>query len=247
MKYYPEHKKKRSPLLDLHNFICISQIPLDYMHFILQGVLKQMLNFLMKGPKYCRISNAQINEISDRLVSFAGLMLSEFNRQPRSLSDINYWKATEFRQLLLYTGPLVFKSVLSKEFYQHFLALHVAISILLNKSMIKRSEMLIYAENLLKWFVGRAKKLYGETFTVYNVHNITHLVNDVRTHKVTLNDISAFKFENHLQVYKKLIKNDKTPAVQFRKDKQNENITVLRPKRQKLLKYPKATKIPIHQ
>ena len=88
-------------------------------------------------------------------------------------------------------------------------------SILLNDTFIKETEMLNYAEGLLRWFVGRAKLLCGETFTVYNVHNLIHLVNDVRTHKVSLNDVSAFKYENHLQVYKKLIKNAKSPAVQF--------------------------------
>ena len=63
MKYYLEHQKQRSPLLDLHNFKCVSQIPLDYMHLILQGVVKRMLIFLMKGPKNCRISKNQISEI----------------------------------------------------------------------------------------------------------------------------------------------------------------------------------------
>ena len=191
MKYYPEHQKQRSPLLDLHNFKCVSQIPLDYMHLILQGVVKRMLIFLMKGPKNCRISNNQISEISDRLVSFSGLMPSEFSRQPRSLLEFKFWKATELRQLLLYTGPIVFKSILPKQFYHHFLSLHVAMSILLNDTFIKETEMLNYAEGLLRWFVGRAKLLYGETFTVYNVHNLIHLINDVRTHKVSLNDISA--------------------------------------------------------
>lgn len=84
-------------------------------------------------------------------------MPSEFNRQPRSLSEISYWKATEFRKLLLYTGPVVFKSVLSKAYYQHFLALNVGISILLNKSFLQNSAMLDYADGLLKWFVGRTE------------------------------------------------------------------------------------------
>ena len=101
MKYYPEHQKERSPLLNLHNFDCVLQMPLDYMYLILQSVLKRMWYYLIKGPKECRISSTQVNEISDRLVSFSGLMPSEFCRQPRSLSEISYWKATEFRQLLL--------------------------------------------------------------------------------------------------------------------------------------------------
>ena len=102
--------------------------------------------------------------------------------------------------------------------------------------------MLIYAESLLKWFVGRAKKLYRETFIVYNVHDITHLVNDVRTHKVTLNDISAFKFENHLRVYKKLIKNDKIPAVQFSKRQAEREHYGVASKKAKAVKISKSYK-----
>ena len=147
MSYSPIHQKARSPLIDLHNFDCVSQVPLDYMHLVLLGVVKRMVTYLMKGPKVCRISNAQICEISDRLVSFSGQMPSEFNRQPRSLKDFKYWKATELRQLLLYTGPIVFRSILPKSFYQHFLALNVAMSILLSESLIKNAEMIDYAES----------------------------------------------------------------------------------------------------
>ena len=117
MHYSPQNQKERSPLLDLHNFDCVSKVPLDYMHLVLLGVVKRMITFLMKGPKICRISNAQICEISDRLVSFSGKMPSEFSRQPRSLQEFKYWKATELMQLLLYTGPIVFKSILPKAFY----------------------------------------------------------------------------------------------------------------------------------
>lgn len=47
-----------------------------------------------------------------------------------NLDDIDRWKATEFREFLLYTGPVVLRSVVSEEFYGHFLILHVAMSIL---------------------------------------------------------------------------------------------------------------------
>ena len=61
-------------------------------------------------------------------------MPSEFARQPRSLQELDRWKATEFRQFLLYTGPVVLKGIVSKELFQHFLTLNVAMTILLQES-----------------------------------------------------------------------------------------------------------------
>ena len=66
---YPSHQKQHSPLLDLHGFKCISQIPLEYMHLVLQQVVKRMLFYLMKGPPSCRIANKHVDEISNRLLS----------------------------------------------------------------------------------------------------------------------------------------------------------------------------------
>ena len=43
------------------------------------------------------------------LLSLNGHMPSEFVCQPRSLKNFDPWKATESRQFLLYSGPVVFK------------------------------------------------------------------------------------------------------------------------------------------
>ena len=187
------------------------------MHLVCLGVVKRLLLFLTGGPRICKLSSTQISQISQKLASFNGTFPSEFVRQPRTLSDLKRWKATEFRQFLLYSGIVVLKSVLPKAFYDHFLSLSVAISIFLDPDCTTRPNYIDYARNLLVYFVSKAKSLYGPTFTSYNVHNLIHLHEDVKYFKSPLDAVSAFPFENHLQVLKKFVRTSHNPIVQIAK------------------------------
>lgn len=71
-------------------------------------------------------------------------MPRDFTRQPRSMYDMDKWKATEYRQFVLYTGPLVLRSVVSEKLYNHFLCLTVALSILLESNDVTRNAYLDY-------------------------------------------------------------------------------------------------------
>ena len=91
-------------------------------------------------------------------------MSKEFNRKPRSITEIKRWKATEFRQFLLYTGPIVLKLVLEEEYksmYEHFLSLSIGISILLSPKFSKIKNYFTYSKNLLKHFVNDIENIYG--------------------------------------------------------------------------------------
>ena len=89
------------------------------MHLVCLRVVRRILNYLEKGP-VGKISALQLREISDRLIMLNGKMPSEFARQTRRLQELDRWKATEFRQFLLYTGPVVLKGIVSKELFEHF-------------------------------------------------------------------------------------------------------------------------------
>ena len=91
--------------------------------------MKRLLNFL-KGPGKCCLSNGLISQISDGLLLLKNEISTNFARQPRSLTELDRWKATEFRQFLLYTGVVVLRVVLSKPQYEHFLTLTIAVRIL---------------------------------------------------------------------------------------------------------------------
>ena len=212
---YQQHQVARSPLIDI-GISCIHQFPLDYMHLVCLGVVKRLLSFLTgsKGKNDCRLSQGQKTLISERLIRFSGSMPSEFARQPRALSEVDRWKATEFRQFLLYTGPVALHGIVKDEIYDHFLTLSIAISILLEADDDKRRAYMDYATELLAYFVRKCKDIYGDLFTVYNVHHLLHLHQDARHFNVSLNDISAFPFENYLQRIKKLVRNAQNPVAQ---------------------------------
>lgn len=187
----------------------IYTVVMDYMHNVCLGVMKRMLLFWVKGKKPVRFLNSNIElEIYNQLIEFKPFFPSEFNRLPRSLEELEYWKATEFRSFLLYTGPIVLKGRLQKKFYQHFMLLHCGIRLLLNSETC-----IIYndlANDILKQFVTQYPNLYGNEFVTYNVHGLIHLSDFVKIHG-SLENFSAFKYENCLQIMKKTVKNSKYP------------------------------------
>ena len=136
-----------------------------------------------------------------------GSLPKEFsNRKPKKPKHIlKSWKAHDFRQFLLYTGPVVLKNILSEELYHYFLKLHVSISILVNPSFCKEENYIKYADNLLKSFVKISEEKYGLSFMSHNVHNLLHLCNDVRKFG-PLDKFSSFPFENKIGKIKTLFR-----------------------------------------
>ena len=97
----------------------------------------------------------------------------EFARKPRTIADVNWWKATEFRQFLLYTGPLVLCGKIADELYKNFLLFSVDIRILTDPHQCMT--MCEFARRLLTAFVNHYSQLFGSNSVVYNIHGLVHL------------------------------------------------------------------------
>lgn len=197
--------------------LCVKQFPLDYMHLVCLGATKRLLTYLWRGPKISRLSKAQREKLEMNISHLKGALPAEFSRQPRGMVDLDRWKATELRQFLLYTGPIILKEVLHEDQYHHFLCLSVGMNILLEDTDGKRECYLGYARDILEHFVDTSVDFYGPTFPTYNIHSIKHLTDDAANFRSSLNHISCFPFENHLQVIKKLVRSGKQPLVQVTK------------------------------
>ena len=101
------------PLLEL-NIGHISQFPLEYMHLVCLGATRRLLLHWIRGKRAVKISTLIADIISNGLKNFAANVTVEFARKPRSLKDIDQWKATEFRLFLW----LPWASSITKPSYQ---------------------------------------------------------------------------------------------------------------------------------
>jgi hypothetical protein len=199
-----DHHCGSSPLVQL-GIGMVSQFALDYMHLVCLGVVRRLLLYWKGpvGPLPVRLGFRSIETLSRVLLSFVAFIPCEFARKPRAVSEVLRWKATEFRQFLLYTGPVALKDVLLGNLYDHFIDLSVAIRILSTRDLA--SNFNDYANKLLIKFVQNAKIYYGRESCVYNVHNLIHLAGDVARFG-PLDEFSCFPFENQLRHLKQLVK-----------------------------------------
>ena len=78
-----------------------------------------------------------------------------------------------------------------------------------------RNENLDFALENLLCFVKYARFIFGITFMTYNTHSLIHLVDDVERFGTSLNEISAFFYENHLRKLKPCIRKGNNPIAQL--------------------------------
>lgn len=153
-----EHHKGVSPFVAL-NIGMVTHFPPDFMHLVCLGVTKRFLLLLMKGPLKCRLSANSVKSISENLEALKNNVPSEFARKPRTIYEIDRWKATEYRQCFVYTGLVVLHGIVHTNIYQNFLLLHVGIHILLNDTLSIAYNQ--YAHDILEGFVNHFSDIFG--------------------------------------------------------------------------------------
>ena len=211
-KEQSDHHIGVSPLERVSGINMISMFILDYMHLILLGIVRRLLQMWWNMVPF-KFSCNDKKIINDRINLLKNYIPCEFSRKCRSFQDLDRFKATEFRLFLLYIGPAVLEGILPVKMFQHFCILHVIIRIFCSKSMLTK-ENIDYAQCLCLKFVRNFQKLYGcKQNIVYNVHNLIHIHEDVRRYG-TLDSISAFKYETLLGTLKRRIRGGSLPLQQ---------------------------------
>lgn len=173
------------------------------MHLLLLGHQKKLLREYWTSGK-SKISKTNLSRLSNRLINLGNQVTCEFQRGTRSLDELFSFKATEYRFLLLYAGPFLFKDLLTENQWKHYMLLHTAVRLLSsNVTCLKYSDL---AQVYLERYVIAATMIYGLTCQVMNMHLLVHLVDDVRYYGCCLNDFDAFCFENVLSKIRKRLK-----------------------------------------
>lgn len=192
-----------SPMIAFEYFDMSKSFVTDYMHGALLGITNNMILFWTstknkKKPSYINKKNRAI--FNSRLLQIRPP--SYISRRPRSLQYLKFFKAAEFRSLLLYYLPVVLERLLPSKYIHHLCLLSSSVYTLL-KEKISNAEML-QAEDKLKLFVKQYQEYYGEVNMTMNIHSLLHLVDCVRDFG-PLWTYSMFAFESYNGVLKSFI------------------------------------------
>ncbi|XP_067206952.1 uncharacterized protein [Linepithema humile] len=210
-----EHHTGLSPLLQLGSKLdMVKCFVLDFMHLGCLGIMKKMLTeIFLEGHSVAKLNQGRKQWLSQCLVELQSQIPDDFQRTTRTLAETAKWKATEYRLLLLYVGPVVFRQILPKKYYRHFLLLHCACRILCSKELALQYNL--QAKAYLKSFVLLTKQYYGKKYLILNMHSLIHLVNDAKNMECSLNDFTSFPFENSLGKIKKVLRTGHRPLAQL--------------------------------
>lgn len=148
-RHDPLHHKEKYPLEDIKlsnglpflDMIKDFPISADDLHLIHEGVTKRCLNIWMNGSSIYKNkwSVSDKNAIDQFIYHCNKNLPSDIHRQVRSLKYIKYFKATEIRTILLYTGMFIFKQKLPIEIYEHFLYFCLAVRLCSCRTYVKKS------------------------------------------------------------------------------------------------------------
>ncbi|KAI4799983.1 hypothetical protein KUCAC02_016521 [Chaenocephalus aceratus] len=169
-----------SGLSELQQFDLVHGVVPEYMHGILLGVTKTVMNKWFSptesGQPY--FVGKKLKEISKRLQHIQPPDFIE--RLPRDLElHYNHLKATEFQMWLLFYALPCLDGILGDKYLCHFAHLSEAVHILLGDKIT--AESLEIAASLLDIFYKDFADCYGAGSCGINVHNAgVHLVSCVR-------------------------------------------------------------------
>lgn len=192
-----EFLKSKAVWKNIPQYRLVTDTVLDYMHLVILGVTKRLLLFWTEGEKSQKLGRNVTTAISEALSLVKKYRPVDFVRRCDDLEFVSQWKATQYRQFLLYQGIFVLRNKVPENVYKMFLHLSLGIRILCSN----QKDLYSKGNKLLKTFIKMFIDIYGQEYCNHNVHGLSHLYEDVLNHG-PLDRFSAFRFENFMQLVK---------------------------------------------
>ena len=168
---------------------------IDYMHSILEGVMKRFFKFWFEETvriedKYDFSLKSHSNEIDKRLLNIR--IPSFIPTSPRSISDYKLWRAKEFLSFLVYFSLPIFYDLMEPIFFINLTKLVVSFEFLLSRKILKSD--LVHVKDLLNDFVMEVEQIYPPNIMLSGMHEILHIV-DCTLNFGPLNNVCCFQYE----------------------------------------------------
>lgn len=209
------HHKITTPLINVPIDLVLDFPVGDALHLLHLGLMKRFIMGWRDGDfgYVTKWTNSyDVKMISQYLTNCK--TPSEIHRKMRSLAELPRWKGTEYRTFLLYISIVILRNHLPPFYYEHFLLFYCAIIILNSEYFVKY--LIEYADKMIKSFLEIFKVKYGARHFTSNLHNLSHLVDEVKRFG-PLDKFDAYPFENKLQAIKKLVRQRKHPLAEIAK------------------------------
>lgn len=167
-----------SPLVFAPGFDIIRCTTIDYMHCILLGVVKMLLNLWFdvshRNKKWSLRSHIKVLD----KIMMAIQPPNFIHRMPKSFEEIGQWKASELRSFLVFFSIPVLCGYLPQEYFNHFILLSQASYIFLSQSISAKD--LKTGQSMIHLFCANIENLYGTRYQTFNVHSLLHLHQKVK-------------------------------------------------------------------
>ncbi len=194
----------------LPEFDVIDGYVVDSMHCIDLGVTRNLVSMWFDNSGELWYIGRHVEEINKRLKLFRPP--NYIHRLARPITERKFWKASEWRNFLIFYSLIVMKGILPQKYLLHFMLLVDSVH-LLQRDNISQLEV-CYAEKMLQKFVKDYESLYRRENMTYNLHLLLHAPNSVR-YWGPLWGYSNYTFENMNGVLTKMYHGTQAVAKQI--------------------------------
>lgn len=193
------------------NIKMLTQFPLDFLHVVVLGPGRKFFRKLVgiDKPMFPH-SRATVDNLFSRINETSP---AEIHRAFRNINDMASFKGHEWRLILLKLAPILLKNNIPRKYYEHYLLLTCAFSILCDpEKCIKYNRI---AHSMLIKFNDGIKYLYSDLMYVPMVHQTVHFADEVLQQQKPCDRFSTWEFESFMTPIKNNIHGPKLPLSQI--------------------------------